>query len=134
MPLLTQNARLNAALAAEASDIASHLSAAAHKANAMVSIMLGLNDADLTDWLNSQPPQDTLDLFTAHGQLGEFINAAITVASDVLAASGLPPAYQAVDVRSVADKLSSQGRTLDFTGGIFTVSTPEPEPEPEPEP
>jgi hypothetical protein len=124
MPLLTQNQRLNAQLADEARDIAAHLSAAAVKANNMVGIMLALSDADLTDWLNSQPPQETLALFGAHGQLGEAVNGAITIAGAVLSASGLPAPAASVDIRSVAEKLAAQGRVLDFTDGVFTVSTP----------
>lgn len=132
MPLLTQNQRLNATLAEDARNIAAHLQAAAHKANGMVKTMLDLDDTDLTSWLNSQQPAETLALFGAHGQLGEALNAAATVAHAVLESSGLSAPDTAVDIRSVADKLAAQGRVLDFTNGVFTVTTPPPaEPDPE---
>lgn len=136
MPLLTQNQRLNATLADDAKNIAAHLSAASSRANGMVTTMLALDDEALTGWLNSQPPQDTLDLFSAHGQLGEALNGAIAVAGAVLQSSGLSAPSALVDIRSVAEKLASQGRVLGFDDGVFAVSTPEPEPElaPEPEP
>lgn len=126
MPLLTQNQRLNATLAEDARNIAAHLQAAAHKANGMVTTMLALDDAALTDWLNSQPPQDTLELFGAHGLLGEAVNGALTVAHAVLESSGLTVPEVSVDVRSVAEKLAARGRVLDFTDGVFSVTTPLP--------
>lgn len=135
MPLLTQNARLNATLADDAVNIAAHLSAAAARANGMVTTMLSLDDAALTDWLNSQPPQETLALFGAHGQLGEALNGALQIAGAVLAASGIAAPSGLVDVRSVPEKLADQGRVFAFEDGVFSVTTPPPpEPEPEPEP
>ena len=130
MPLLTQNQRLNATLADDAKNIAAHLSAASSRANGMVATMLALDDEALTNWLNSSPPQDTLDLFTAHAQLGSALNGAIAVAGAVLESSGLSAPSALVDIRSVAEKLASQGRVLDLTDGVFSVTTPAPEPEP----
>lgn len=127
MPLLTQNQRLNATLADDARNIAAHLAAAINRANGMVTTMLSLSDADLTAWLNSQQPADTLALFGAHGQLGTALNGAITVAGAVLVSSGLPAPDAVVDVRSVADKLASQGRVLGFADGVFSVTTPPPQ-------
>lgn len=137
MPLLTQNQRLNATLADDARNIAAHLAAASNRANGMVSTMLSLDDVALTDWLNSQPPEETLALFGAHGQLGEALNGALQIASAVLAASGLDAPSGLVDVRSVPEKLADQGRVFGFENGVFSVTTPpppEPDPEPEPEP
>jgi hypothetical protein len=134
MPLLTQNQRLNATLADDARNIAAHLAAASSRANGMVATMLSLDDAALTDWLNSQPPQETLALFGAHGQLGEALNGALAIAGAVLAASGLPAPQTAVDVRSVPEKLSDQGRIFAFEDGVFSVVTPPPVIEPEPAP
>jgi hypothetical protein len=132
MPLLTPNQRLNATLADDARNIAAHLAAASSRANGMVSTMLSLSDADLTDWLNSQPAEENLSpaaatqaLFAAHGKLGEAINGALTVAGAVLVSSGLPAPDAVVDVRSVADKLAAQGRVLGFNGKTFSVTTPE---------
>jgi len=133
MPLLTQNQRLNATLADDARNIAAHLAAASSRANGMVTTMLSLDDAALTDWLNSQPPQETLALFGAHGQLGDALNAALAVAHAVLESSGLPATDASVDVRSVPEKLADRGRIFAFEDGVFSVVTP-PAPEPEPEP
>jgi hypothetical protein len=138
MPLLTQNQRLNATLADDARNIAAHLAAASARANGMVATMLSLDDAALTDWLNSQPPEETLALFVAHGQLGEALNGALAIAGAVLAASGIDASSGLVDVRSVPEKVADQGRIFAFENGVFSVTTPppviEPEPEPEPEP
>ena len=131
MPLLTQNQRLNATLADDARNIAAYLAAASTRANGMVATMLSLHDADLTDWLNSQPPQETLALFAAHGQLGEALNGALAIAGSVLASSGLPAPETLVDVRSVAEKLADQGRVLSVSAeGVFSVANiPPVEPE-----
>lgn len=126
MPLLTTHQRINAGLAEDARNIAAHLAAAAHKANGMVQTMLDLDDAALTNWLNSQAPQETLGLFAAHGQLGEALNAALTVAHAVLESSGLTAPETSVDIRSVAEKLASKGRVLGFDNGVFSVTTPPP--------
>jgi hypothetical protein len=137
MPLLTQNQRLNASLADDARNIAAHLSAASSRANGMVSTMLSLDDEALSDWLNSQPPEETLALFGAHGQLGEALNGALAIAGAVLAASGIDAPSGTVDVRSVPEKVADQGRIFGFENGVFSVTTPPPpviEPEPEPEP
>ena len=133
MPLLTQNARLNAALADDARNITAHLAAASNRANGMVSTMLALDDEALSAWLNSQSPEETLALFGAHGQLGEALNGALAIAGAVLAASGLPAPDGFVDVRSVPEKLAERGRIFAFEDGVFSVTTPPP-PEPEPEP
>lgn len=136
MPLLTQNQRLNAYLLDETKNIAAHQAASAQCANRIAETMLKLDDAALTDWLNSQstdepqPGAATLALFASHGQLGESINAALTLAGAVLSASGLPAPTNTVDVRSVADKLAAHGRVLGFTNSVFSVTTPAP-PEPE---
>jgi hypothetical protein len=133
MPLLTQNQRLNATLADDARNIAAHLAAASSRANGMVVTMLSLDDAALTDWLNSQPPAETLALFGAHGQLGEALNGALQIAGAVLAASGLPAPTGSVDVRSVPEKLADQGRVFGFDAeiGLFSITTPPP-PDPAP--
>ncbi len=136
MPLLTPIQSINAALAADARACASHLANASILTNRMVSAMLALDDAALTEWLNSQPPQDTTALFAAHGMLGEAINSAAQIAQSVLIESGVSVNIPQVDVRSVAEKLASNRRVLSFENGVFGVTTlpPEPEPEPAPEP
>jgi hypothetical protein len=137
MQLLTKIQTTNASLAAEASACANHLASAAVHANRMVEQILALSDDDLTEWLNSRPPQDTAALFAAHGQLGEHVNAATQTAAAVLQASGIRSASVTIDTRSVAEKLASQNRVLHFDDqtGIFQVTTtPPPEPEPENEP
>jgi hypothetical protein len=130
-------APLFAALADDARACASHLANASILTNRMVSAMLALDDDQLTAWLNSQPPQDTTALFTAHGLLGEAINGAAQVAQSVLSESGVAVSIPPVDVRSVAEKLADHGRVFAFEDGVFsvtTISVPEPEPQPEPEP
>lgn len=116
----------------EASNCANHLSSASVIANRMVSMMLNMPDHVLTDWLNSQSAQDTLTLFTAHGQLGEAINAASSIAQSVLAESGVEITIPTVDVRSVTEKLAATGRVLSYVDGVFSVTTPLPDPPPEP--
>jgi ABC-type transport system substrate-binding protein len=132
MSLLTPNEAINASLAADAKSAAQHIASAASLANRMVASMMQLNDHQLTAWLNSRDPADTMAIFAAHGQLGEAINGAATVASSVLSASGINYKIEPVDVRSVADKLAGAGRVLDFADGVWSVTTPPP-PEPNPD-
>jgi hypothetical protein len=144
MPLLTQNERLNAALAEKARNASAHLAAAAHEVNGMAELMLSLDDAALTEWLNHRPAEETLQKFTRHGILGEAINAGLGVSKLELEESGLPAPSATVDVRSVPEKLAARGRVFSADNGVFLVTTPpppappaedpEPEPEPEPEP
>lgn len=131
MPLLTTTTKTNARIAELGSNIAAHLAAAASQCNRMVGETLQLGDADLTEWLQSRPPEETLQLLGAHGQLGETLNAAAAIATAILSESGLPSNIPTVDVRSAVEKLADQGRILDMQ--TLTVSTP-PKPEPEPEP
>lgn len=131
MPLLTTTQLANARIAELGQNIAAHLSAAASQCNRMVGETLQLGDADLTEWLQSRPPEETLQLLGAHGQLGETLNAVAVIATAILSESGLPSNIPPVDVRSAVEKLADQGRILDMQ--TLTVSTP-PKPEPEPEP
>ena len=129
MPLLTTTQLANARIAELGQNIAAHLSAAASQCNRMVGETLQLGDADLTEWLQSRPPEETLQLLGAHGQLGETLNAAAAIATAILSESGLPSNIPPVDVRSAVEKLADQGRVLDMQA--LTVSTP-PKPQPEP--
>jgi hypothetical protein len=99
----------------------------------MVTAMIALTDDQLTAWLNSQPREDVEALLAAHGQLGDAINAAATVAQAVLNESGMSANIPPVDVRSVAEKLAAQRRILSIDNGAFTVTTLPLEPEPEPQ-
>lgn len=128
MPLLTPLQQIDAQLAETARSAANHLANAAVYANRMVFAMLALDDEALTAWLNSRPPEETQALFAAHGQLGEAINAAATVAQSVLENAVSIPA---VDTRSVPEKLAAARRVLAFDGA-FTVTTLPPEPAEEP--
>jgi hypothetical protein len=128
MPLLTATESINAAFAETARQCALHIASAASLANQMVSAAMALPDDELTAWLNSKQPAEMQDLFAAHGTLGTALNAAAAAA---LPASGVTVAIPTVDVRSVAEKLASNGRVLVFTNGTFSVTTPPPvEPEP----
>jgi L-fucose isomerase-like protein len=128
MPLLTPLQTINARLADDARQCANHIASASAIANRMVAAMLSLDDEQLTAWLNSQPREDVEALLAAHGQLGEAINAAATVAQAVLNESGMSANIPPVDVRSVAEKLADQRRVLTYANGAFTVTALPPEP------
>ena len=134
MPLLTPLQTINARLAGDASSAANHIANAAVLANRMSASMLALDDEQLTAWLNSQSRTDVEILLSAHGQLGQAINAAALVAQAVLNESGMSANILPVDVRSIEDKLADQRRVLTYADGAFVVTTLPPEPEPEPEP
>jgi hypothetical protein len=132
MSLLTPTEQINAALADDAKNCALHLASAAVTANRMVTTIMRLDDAALTSWLNSRPPEATMAIFAAHGELGTALNHAITTAAEVLTGSGIPAPTESVDIRSVAEKLATANRTLAFEDGIWSVETLPPPPAPEP--
>ena len=123
MPLLTTLQTINARLAADASSAANHIASAAVLANRMSASILSLDDEQLTAWLNSQPRADIETLLTAHGQLGEAINAAAYVAKSVLTESAMVADIPNVDVRSIDDKLADRGRILTYESGTHLVTT-----------
>ena len=134
MPLLTPLQTINARLAGDASSAANHIANAAVLANRMSASMLAMDDDQLTAWLNSQSRTDVEILLAAHGQLGQAINSAATVAQAVLNESGMSANIPPVDVRSVPEKLADQRRVMTYENGAFAVTTLPPEPEPEPLP
>jgi len=134
MQLLTPTTRISATLAATTGDIARHLASASVLTDRLAADLLSLDDDSLAAWLNAQPPEDIQALFGAHEQVGSYLNAAATVITTVLAASGVPVSIPPVDVRPVADKLAAAHRTLTFdpsTGWIVTTTPPAIDPAPE---
>lgn len=125
MPLLPPNLQTDLALLSETRDAASHLAAAASKLNGQVSRLLSLDDAALTAWLQGKGASLN-DLLTRHATTGAAINAALDAASATLTESGDVAPVLRVDVRPLADKLTEQGRSIDFA--TLTVTTPQPEP------
>lgn len=100
----------------------SFLVTAASQMNQMVSDLLALDNAKLTDWLNSQPMQDVSKLFEAHAVSGNALNLAISTTAVQLADSGVPSTGATVDIRSFQDKLADQGRKVEIVDGKFIVS------------
>ena len=122
--------RINSDLDSAAQSIANHLASCAVLANSITQRVLALTDDEIVAWLNAQG--DPTPLFTAHGQLGEAINAAATVAQTTLAQWGLTKDITTVDLRSVTEKLAAQHRAIELTESGWIVK-PLPKPEPEPE-
>ena len=135
MSLLTPTESVTARIAASAQQLAYHLQSAIVLANRITGHALDLPTAELNEWLNARPLEQRFEEFTAHGFTGDGLNEA---AVNSESATGAPNgSLGRVDVRSVADKLLDQGRTLEVIDGAFVVAeipVPEPEPEPEPEP
>lgn len=133
MSLLTPTESVTARIAACAGALTSHLRNAIHLANSIVGHVLDLPTAELNEWLNARPMEQRLAEFGSHEETGGSLNFAASLSED---AAGL--AYLSlgrVDIRSVADKLAAQDRTLEIVDGAFLVTDiPQPEPEPEPEP
>jgi hypothetical protein len=135
MPLLTPIQTINATLADEARQCANHIASASVAANRMTTVLLRLGNTELSDWLNSQPPQDIQELMSAHGQLGEALNQSATIGGEVLSSSGITVGIPTVDTRSLIDKLADTRRIVEMVDGKFVVSTlPPPEPNPDDHP
>ena len=129
--------RINSDLDSAAQNIANHLASAATLANGITQRVLSLPDDELALWLNSRTPEETLAMFTSHGQLGDAINAAGTVATATLVQWGLERAVPQVDVRPVPEKLAEQMRTIDLTETgwqVTRIAPPAPEPTEDPQP
>ena len=131
MSLLTPTETVTARIAADAGALASHLRNAIVLANRIVDHALDLPTDQLNEWLNARPLEQRLAEFTTHEETGGSLNFAASSSEE---AAGL--AYSSlgrVDIRSVADKLAAQGRTIEIVDGAFVVvDLPQPEPEPEP--
>ena len=131
--LLTPTESVTARIDADAGALASHLRNAIILANRIVDHALNLPTAELNEWLNARPLDQRLFEFSDHGIIGDALNEAATTCE--LVVGGPDGSIGRVDIRSVADKLAAQGRTLEVIGGAFVVAElPQPEPEPEPEP
>lgn len=115
--------RVNTDIDSSSQSIASHLVICARQANSITQSVVQLNDNDLAEWLNSRPPQASLEMFTNHGKLGKALNEASAIASAVLETWGLQPNIELVDVRSFDEKLAEQNRKVEFTDGTWVVST-----------
>jgi len=133
MSLLTPTESVTARIAADAGALASHLRNAIHLANRIVGHVIDLPTDQLNEWLNARPLEQRFAEFASHGVTGDAINLA---AASSESATGAPDgSIGRVDVRSVADKLAAQGRTLEVIGGAFVVADlPPPEPDPKPAP
>jgi len=131
MSLLTPTESVTAAISSDAGALASHLRNAIHLANRIVGHVIDLSTAEINEWLNARPMEQRLAEFTGHGETGGALNFAAALSED---AAGLARySLGRVDIRSVADKLAAQGRTLEIVDGAFLVTDiPQPEPEPEP--
>jgi hypothetical protein len=127
MSLLTPTESVTARIAASAQQLASHLQSAIVLANRITGHALDLPTAELNEWLNARPLEQRFAEFTSHGETGEALNEAAT--SSESATGVADGSLGRVDVRSVADKLLEQGRTLDIIDGAFVVAEiPEEEP------
>ena len=127
MSLLTPTESVTAAISSDAGALACHLRNAIHLANRITGHVLDLPTPELNEWLNARPLEQRFAEFTSHGETGEALNEA---AASSESATGVPNgSLGRVDVRSVADKLLDQGRTLDIIDGAFVVADiPEEEP------
>ena len=131
MSLLTPTETVTARIAADAGALASHLRNAIVLANRIVDHALDLPTDQLNEWLNARPLEQRLAEFTSHEETGGSLNFAASLSEEVAGLAYL--SLGRVDIRSVADKLAAQGRTIEVVDGAFVVTDiPQPEPEPEP--
>ena len=129
--LLTPTETVTARIAADAGALASHLRNAIVLANRIVDHALDLPTDQLNEWLNARPLEQRLAEFTSHEETGGSLNFAASLSEEVAGLAYL--SLGRVDIRSVADKLAAQGRTIEVVDGAFVVTDiPQPEPEPEP--
>ena len=130
--LLTPTETVTTRIAADAGALASHLRNAIVLANRITDHALDLPTAELNEWLNARPLEQRLFEFSDHGIVGDALNEAAATCELVV---GVPDgSIGRVDIRSVADKLAAQGRTLEIVDGAFVVSQlPQPESAPVPE-
>lgn len=127
MSLLTPTESVTARISSDAQQLAAHLRNSIILANRITGHALDLPTAELNEWLNARPLEQRFQEFEAHGITGDALNLAAAASED---ATGAPDgSLGRVDVRSVADKLASQGRTLEVIDGAFVVgAVPSPQP------
>ena len=120
MSLLTSTETVTARIAADAGALASHLRNAIVLANRIVDHALDLPTPELNDWLNARPLEQRLFEFTSHEETGGSLNFAASSSEEVAGLAYL--SLGRVDIRSVADKLAAQGRTIEIVDGAFVVA------------
>lgn len=98
------------------------LKVAAAQGNAMVSVLLSLQNDSLTEWLNSKPMDEISALFADHLAVGNSINSAMSTIGAQLIASGTVVPYDPVDTRPFQEKLAAQGRQANYNGIQWVVS------------
>lgn len=124
MAILTTAEQISAALDRKASELSAYVAAAVHTMNGMVTDLLELDDAALTEWLQANAAK-LGPMFDAHAANGEILNQLVAgIAQQTTISTDL------VDVRPVVAKLAAKGRVIDWQ--TLTVSTPQPEPQPDP--
>lgn len=129
MPTLSNAQRSAALIESAASEFENYLSCAAIVANRMVSILTDLSDADLTEYLNSQPQEKLFADFADHLTCGDAVNIAVSKAAALIGKS--PQAT--VDIRPFSEKLAAQNRTVSYVDGVWSVTTNPPAIDPQPE-
>lgn len=143
MPLTTSPAQIAAAeILGELRYISGEYSSAANRLNRITQHILALDNASLAAFGNTLGPVEMQRLTTMHGAQGEGVNQLLAgvqfVLAEAQAGQSLPTPEsipQAVDVRSLADKLTQQNREILMSElGVFSVvDLPVPEESP-PEP
>ncbi len=132
MPLTTSLAQSAAAeILGELRHMEGDYSAAAIHLNRVTAAILALDNAALAEFGNNLGPVEMQRLTTMHGMQGEGVNSLLAGVRHILAeaAAGVslpvPETIpQAVDVRSLSDKLAEQGREIlmDPQSGVFSVA------------
>jgi hypothetical protein len=122
MAILSPTQLVNAQILDATTQTQRLLKVAAAQGNAMVSVLLALQNDSLTEWLNSKPMDEISALFADHLAVGNAINSAMSTIGAQLIASGTVVPYDPVDVRSFQDKLAAQGRQIQIIDGAFVVS------------
>lgn len=96
--------------------------ALSNEINGMTLYILGLDNDQLGNWLNSQTPQNLRALLTSHGTCGTHLNSILDDVVQQLEDSGQRVNVVRVDTRSFDEKLAEQGRQIEVVDGKFVVS------------
>lgn len=113
MQLVHPSAQTDIKLLSLTSDLCAHLSEAAAKLNAQSNLILGMSDEQLSAWLKSKGADVGL-ILEAHIAAATAVNTALEIASTTATASGAVVHPQRAESRTLIDRLSDQGRQLNF--------------------
>jgi hypothetical protein len=120
MSLLTPTETITSRIAKDADALSHHIKNSIALANRIASHVIDLPIKELTEWLNSKPIAQRIDEFSSHESIAIALNSAAS--SIELAIGKSNGEIGRIDTRSVQEKLTENGKSLEIIDGLFVIT------------